>query len=193
MSVAAATARSAMPLRASTGAAPTRTSSRAALSSPRAEGSPDMAGAVRDDATRWFAVSGSFGQHGSAGQRPFPRLPPAHRPCISGHGRGRGALHLAHGHGRGAARGPRGRAAQPTTPGAAGGGQDHTPGPHTRGIPPISRSLTQVYEQRRGMDADGKRNVRRRRKYEEFEADDGTVLRYARHPNGGGLVERTAH
>lgn len=60
-----------------------------------------MAGAVRDDATRWFTVWGSFGQHGSAGQRPFPRLPPAHRPCISGHGRGRGALHLAHGHGRG--------------------------------------------------------------------------------------------
>src|SRR5690606_5597600 len=114
-------------------------------------------------------------------------------PASRSRPRPRGTLHLAHGFGRGPARGPRGRAAQPTTPGAAGGGQDHTPGPHTRGIPPISRSLTQVYEQRRGMDADGRRNVRRRRKYEEVEADDGTVLRYARHPNGGGLVERTAH
>src|SRR5690606_31759554 len=74
----------------------------AALTSPRAEGSPHMAGAVRDDATRWFTVRGSFGQHGSAGQPPFPRLPPADRPCTSRHGRGRGAPHLAHRHGRGA-------------------------------------------------------------------------------------------
>ena len=33
----------------------------------------------------------------------------------------------------------------------------------------------------------------RRRKYEEFEEDNGTVLRYARHDNGGGFVESHAH
>lgn len=33
----------------------------------------------------------------------------------------------------------------------------------------------------------------RRSKYEEFEEDNGTVLRYARHDNGGGRVEAYAH
>ena len=33
----------------------------------------------------------------------------------------------------------------------------------------------------------------RRKKYEEFEEDNGTVLRYARHENGGGSVEVNAH
>ena len=33
----------------------------------------------------------------------------------------------------------------------------------------------------------------RRRKYEEFEEDNGTMLRYARHDNGGGFVESHAH
>lgn len=34
--------------------------------------------------------------------------------------------------------------------------------------------------------------MRKRRNYIEFEDDDGTVLRYYRHPNGEGLVEATA-
>jgi UDP-3-O-[3-hydroxymyristoyl] glucosamine N-acyltransferase len=32
----------------------------------------------------------------------------------------------------------------------------------------------------------------RRRKYEEFEADNGMMLHYTRHENGGGYVERHA-
>lgn len=38
-----------------------------------------------------------------------------------------------------------------------------------------------------------KRCTVRRKKYEEFEEDNGTVLRYARHENGGGSVEANAH
>ena len=38
-----------------------------------------------------------------------------------------------------------------------------------------------------------KRCAVRRKKYEEFEEDNGTVLRYARHENGGGSVEVNAH
>ena len=32
----------------------------------------------------------------------------------------------------------------------------------------------------------------RQRKYEEFDADNGTALRYSRHENGGGFVESRA-
>ena len=31
-----------------------------------------------------------------------------------------------------------------------------------------------------------------RKRYEELETDDGTVVRYRRHDNGGGLVAQTA-
>src|SRR5690606_39228375 len=67
------------------------------------------------------------------------------------------------------------------------GGESHSQGGPAAGILRRSRPLSLVT----AGPVPGRRTVARR-KHVEFEDDDGTMLRYVQHPNGGGLVERGA-